>query len=205
MLGEENSSMMKPIWMKPIWMKAIWMKSICFALLLAASLTAANAQLPTDGHLSGSSYVNSYFHFTYTWPANLKPANLPPAAADPHAYEYLLFLARQGSQPYGMVLVAQKLSVAGPHSATMKSSADLIDRLAGSLRAGPVLSNFAKSEKKNARGMVFDELTYMQSGKPSAVLATKMGDYLIEFKCNAQTEGEIRTLENSALGIRLLK
>lgn len=181
------------------------MKPICIALFLAASLTgAANAQLPTDGHVSGSSYVNTYFHFAYTWPANLKPASLP-AAADPRAYEYLLFLARQGSQPYGVVLVAQKLSVAGPHSATMKTSADLIDRLANSLRAGPVLSNIAKSEQKNARGMVFDELTYLQSGKPSAVLATKMGGYLIVFKCNAQSQGDIRTMENSALGIRLLK
>lgn len=205
MLEEEIFSKMKPL-MKPM-MKTIWMKPICLALLVAASWTgAANAQLPTHGHVSGNAYVNTYFHFAYRWPANLKPGDLPAlAATDPHAYEFLLFLARQGTQPYGVVLVAQKLSVAGPHSAAMKSSADLIDRIARSLRAGPVLSNIAKSEKKNARGMIFDELTYLQNGKPSAVLATKMGGYLIVFKCNAQSQGDIRTMENSALGIRLLK
>lgn len=194
MLEVENFSMMRSIRMRPIF----------FAVLLAASLTGAgNAQLPTDGHVSGSSYVNAYFHFAYTWPAMLKPANLP-AASDPQGYEFLLFLAREGSQPYGVAVVAEKLSVAGPHSAAMKSSADLIDRLANSLRAGPVLSNIAKSEKKNTRGMVFDELTYLQSGKPSAVLATKMGQYLIVFKCNAQSQADMRAMENSAMGIRML-
>lgn len=183
------------------------LKPICFALLASAAITgAAGTQSLTSGRMSGHSYVNSYFQFAYVWPANLNPAPLPgsSAANDPHAYEFLLFQARQGTQPYGVVVVAQKLSVTGPHSAAMKTSADLIDRLANSLHAGAVLTNIVKSQKKNARGMVFDELTYQVNGKPSAVLATKIGDYLIEFKFNAQSQADFRSMENSALAIRML-
>jgi hypothetical protein len=65
----------------------------------------------------------------------------------------------------------------------------LIDRIAHSLRSGPILSNITRSEKKSQHGMVFDELSYLQSGKPSSVIAARVGEYLIIFKCNARVRG----------------
>lgn len=180
-----------------------------FALILAALFaTAANAQSPTDGHVAGHSYVNNYFHFAYTWPAMLKVASVPGAAADannPHAYEYLLFMARQGDQPYGVAVVAERLNVSGPHSSGVTSSAGLVDRLAQSLRPGPILSDISRSQTRSARGIVFDKLSYLQNGKPSSVLATQVGQYAIVFKCNADSRPGIQALENSVLALRLFK
>lgn len=90
------------------------------ALILAAvSACVVNAQSPTDSHTTKVSYVNTYFKFAYTWPAMLKPSTLPSPDANgttPRTYEFPLFIAREVGQPYGVVIVAQKLGVAGPHS-----------------------------------------------------------------------------------------
>ena len=178
-------------------------------LLLAVLIAqAAYALAPTDGHIVGNSYVNTYFHFSYAWPAMLKPMPLPAPAADtkgPNAYAFPLFTARTGDQPYGLTLVAEKLNVAGPHSDGIKNSADYIGKIASSLRPGPILSNITQTQKKNAHGVVFDELNYLQSGKPSSVMATQVGQYLIVFKCNAASPGEITQIENSVLALRMLK
>lgn len=178
-----------------------------FLTVIAAVLFTciANAQAPTDGHIAGKSYVNTYFHFSYSWPATLKPQLLPKQTpAGPNTYAFPLFTARQGDQPYGIMIVAEKLSARGPHSSNVKTSAEFVDRIAHSLRPGPVLSNIARA-KKTAHGMVFEELNYLQSGKPSAVIATQMGDYVIVFKCNAQSAPEFAEMEKSALALQKLK
>lgn len=179
------------------------------ALILVALLAAASsAQSPTDGHIAAKSYVNPYFHIAYTWPAILKPTALPAAPAtsgNPSAYAFPLFTARQGDQPYGVVMVAEKLNVAGPHSAGIKTSADYIDRIEHTLRPGPILSNIIRSQKKNARGVIFDVLNFQQNGKPSSVIATQAGNYLIIFKCSAQSAADMVQMENSALALRNVK
>lgn len=183
------------------------LKQLVF-FLAALSACLVYAQTPTNGRSTSKSYINTYFHFAYTWPAILRPSPLPSAAPEStnsHAYEFPLFIARQGDQPYGVILVAQKLNVAGPHSTPLTKSADLIDRIERSLRPGPILSNINRSQKKGSNGGVFDEVSYLQNGKPSAILATKVGDYLIVFKCNAQSPADIRAMENSAVALRLLK
>lgn len=184
-------------------------KSKTFALILAALLTcAASAQSPTDGHIAGKSYVNAYFHIAYTWPAMLKATDLPAASkapSDPKAYAFPLFTARQGDQPYGVVVVAEKLNVAGPHSTGIKSSGEYIDRIQQALRPGPILTNIVRSQKKNAQGVVFDLLNYQLNGKPSSVIATPAGKYVIVFKCSAQSMGDMVQMENSALALRNLK
>ncbi len=181
---------------------------ISFLMMATLIACAVHAESPADGHIAGSAYVNPYFHLSYTWPAMLKPVKVPAAVADannPKAYEFVLFTARQGDKPYGVVMVAEKLNVAGPHSAGVKSSADMIDRLTHSLRPGPILSNFARSQKKSAGGRPFDELSYLMNGKPSSVIATQVGQYLIVFKCNAQSAAEMAQMEKSALGMRVGK
>jgi hypothetical protein len=184
-------------------------KQKTFALILAAFFACfSHAQSPTDGHIAGKSYVNSYFHIAYTWPVMLRPMDLPALSAapnNPSAYAFPLFTARQGDQPYGVVVVAEKLNVVGPHSAGIKTSGDFVDRIEHTLRPGPILSNIVRSQKKNARGMIFDVLNYQQSGKPSSVIATQVGQYLIVFKCNAQSAADMVQMENSALALRNLK
>lgn len=186
------------------------MPTIRILALMAAVLfaNAANALSPADGHISGHKYVNSYFHLSYTWPATLKPEVLHPQPAGNNGatvYAFPLFRAREGNQPYGVVVVAEKLHVASPHTTGFKSSADFINRIAHGLRPGPVLSNIRRSEKKNARGRVFEELSYRMNGKPASLMATQVGQYLIVFKCNAQSTSALSRMENSALGLRIFK
>jgi hypothetical protein len=181
---------------------------ILVVVMAALFASAAYAVSPTDGHVAAKSYVNTYFHFTYSWPAMLEPMNAPaPSAADndPKAYAFKLFSARQGQQPYGVVVVAEKLNVAGPHSTGVKNSADFVDRIAHSLRPGPVLSNINRGQKKNAHGVVFDELSYTQNGEPATVIATQLGDFLIVFKCNAKTAADMSQMEQSALNLHMTK
>lgn len=177
-------------------------------MMAVAFAGAACAQSPADGHVAGHAYVNAYFHLSYTWPAALTPAPkpaAPPEHAMTNSYQTLLFSARQGTQQYGVVLVAEKLNVAGPHSSGLKSSAEMIDRLAGSLRAGPVLGNIHRSQYKSASGRTFDELSYTINGKPSAVIATQVGQYLLVFKCNAESAAGMAQLEKSAFAVRVGK
>ncbi len=177
---------------------------IPFLMMVAALAGAACAQTPADGHIAGHAYVNSYFHITYAWPAILTPAPKAVAArGTTNNYQTLLFTARQRNQPYGVVLVAEKLNVAGPHSTGLKSSAEMIDRLAGSLHPGPVLSNINRSKHKSASGRTFDELNYTINGKPSAVIATQVGQYLIVFKCSAEAAVGMAQLEKSAFAMRV--
>lgn len=181
-------------------------KSIFLALVLAFFATAAFAQSPTDGRISGKSYVNSYFHLTYTWPAILKPQPIP--AADPKnagSYEFLLFSAKQGTQPYGIAVVAQKLGVAGPHSTGIKTAAELLDRMHNSLRPGPILSNISRTQKKSPAGVVFEELDYAQNGKPSAVFATQSGAFVLLFKITAQNPADFVAMQKTVLAARLGK
>lgn len=183
------------------------LKGLVF-ILVAASASVVSAQSPMDGHTTKASYVNTYFKFAYTWPEMLTPVPLPFSGAhdaNPRGYEFSLFKAQEGAQPYGVVVVAQKLNVAGPHSSPLTKSGDLIDRIGRSLRPGPILSNINRSEKKNPRGRVFDELSYVQSGVPSSVIATQVGEYLIVFKCNARSAADIRAMEDSVLTLRMLK
>jgi hypothetical protein len=181
---------------------------ILLLMMAVAASGAACAQTAADGHIVGHAYVNSYFHIAYTWPAMLTPR--PAAAAAPdhgmtNNYQIPLFIAREGKQPYGVLVLAEKLNVAGPHSTGLKSSAEMIDRLASGLRAGPVLKNIQRSQKKSAAGKTFDELTYTMSGKPSAVMATQVGQYLIVFKCSAESAAEMAQMEKAALAMRVGK
>jgi hypothetical protein len=172
--------------------------------LVAISVSAAFAQSPSEGKIAGNAYTNKYFHLTYTWPAALKPQPIPAADAKTMgSYEFLLFSAKQGDQPFGIAVVAQKLNVAGPHSDGVKSPAELLDRMHRSLRPNSILTNISRSQKKAPGGAVFEQLDYTVNGKPSTVLATQSGQYALLFKCSAQNTADLATLQKSVLSARL--
>ena len=175
-----------------------------FAAIFVAS--AAFAQSPADGRIAGNSYTNKYFHLDYTWPAILKPEPIPAADSKTMgSYEFLLFTAKQGNQPFGVAVVAQKLNVAGPHSEGVKSPAELLDRMHHSLRPNNILTNITRSQKKSSGGIVFEQLDYAVNGKPSTVLATQSGQYVLLFKCAAQNAADLAAMQKSVLAVKLAK
>ncbi len=185
------------------------MSPIKTLVLLAGALlsSAAFALSPSDGHIAGKAYVNSYFHLTYAWPSSLTPQSLPTATADSggKAYAFHLFSALQKDPSYGVVLVAEKLNIAGPHSNGVQSSVDYISRIEHGLKPGPILSNIVHTQRKNTRGMVFEELSYLQNGRPASVMATQVGEYLLVFKSNAPSSWDMAQIESSVLSARVTK
>lgn len=176
------------------------------SLVLAASCGAAGvAQSPADGKITGHTYVNPVLHISYTWPATLSAKPLPApatASASVHAYMYPLFIAAAGDAPFGVVAVAEKMNVAGPHSGGITSAAGYIDHLAQSLQPGPVLSDFKRSKATGATGIQFEKLSYLIEGKPAAVYAMQTGTYVLVFKCNAPTAAGMAQIEKSVLALK---
>ncbi len=186
-------------------MRRLNLAPIVLTVLFAA---AAFAQSPANGKINGRTYVNPTLHISYTWPAMLdaKPMPAPDsAAASVHAYSYPLFIAGQGNQPFGVVAVAEKLNVAGPHSTGITSAAGYMDRLTQSLHPGPMLSDFKRSKATGTAGVSFEKLTFLMQGKPSAVYAMQAGPYVVVFKCNAQSAADMALMEKSVLAVRKTK
>lgn len=186
-------------------MRRLKLAPVVLAVLFAA---AAFAQSPANGKISGRTYMNSFLHISYTWPATLEAKPMPKpdeAAASVNAYSFPLLIAGQGSQPYGVVATAVKLNVAGPHSTGIKSAAGYIDRLTQSLHPGPMLSDFQRTKITGSDEFVFEKLSYRMQGKPAAVYATQLGQFVLVFKCNAQSAADMAVMEKSVLAVKKTK
>lgn len=177
---------------------------ICFAALFLGCSALVYAQSPADGQIHGASYENTYFKFTYTWPRSLQPIDVsslqlpkPPSSGN----EFLLFSAREGNEPDGVVVVAERMNVPTGHSGVLKSSSDLIDRIA---HFSPEQHVTGQSRKHftNADGLVFDELDYVEDSVPSSAIAFQIRDFLIVFKCNAKSAAELDEMNKSIAAIR---
>jgi len=172
-------------------------------LLLFGLSNLALSQSPTDGEIQRTSYENTYFRFCYSWPSFLRPYNvsalqLPPKA--PTNNEFLLFSARQGNEPDGVVIVAERMNA---HT-QLKSSSDFLDWIA---RFRPEQHVIMQPRKHftNANGFVIDELDYTEDGVPSSAIVIQVRDFLIAFKCNAKSVRDRDAMDRSIAQIRRLK
>jgi hypothetical protein len=177
---------------------------LVFLLMAASSMVA---QSPIDGKVVGSSYENSYFKFSYVWPAILRPfdtASLHLPQSSPYANEFLLFSARQGDEAYGVVVLAVRLNAVTPHSKGIRDGVDFLDRVS---RFNPEQHAVIVSRKHftNAAGFVFDQLDYTENGTPSSAIAAQIGQFLIVFKCNAKSAADLAEMNRSAIALRLIK
>jgi hypothetical protein len=184
------------------------MRSV-YLILLSLSIAASNgfSQSPNDGKVLENSYVNSYFKFSYTWPAMLRPydtksLNLPQSS--PYANEFMLFSARLGDEPYGVLVVAERLNAITPHSRGIRDGADFLDRVA---RFNPEQHAVIESRKHfaNADGVPFDELIYTTNGEYTSAISAQIGSFLIVFRCNAKSEADLAEMNRSVVALRLIK
>jgi hypothetical protein len=165
----------------------------------------AGAQSPTDGRVQGGAYVNSYFHVSYTWAKNLQPLDLASLHLPQKSIsgnEFLLFSARQGDQPYGVVMLAEKLNVPTPHSSKgLKDAAEMMEMIMR-FRPEQHVAILSKKHFTSANGFVFDELDYTENGEYSGALITPVGDSLLVFKCNAQSAADLATMTASVTAMQ---
>ena len=177
-------------------------KVVHFLFLLAA--LRGISQSPNDGRVTGSSYENSYFKFSYAWPAMLKPydtnsLNLPQSS--PYANEFMLLAVRQGDEPFGIVVVAERLNAITPHSRGIRDGEDFLVRVA---RFPPEQHAVIQERKhfKNPAGLTIDQLIYTEKGGYSSATAVQIGNFLIVFKCNAKTSSDLAEMNKSVVALR---
>lgn len=176
-------------------------------LLLILCPIFVSAQSPDDGRVLGNAYVNSYFRFSYVWPAMLKPydtksLNLPPKS--PYDNEFLLFAARQGDEPFGVVVLAERLNAMTPHSKGIRDGADFLDRVE-KFRPEQHAVVKARDHFTSAAGLTIDQLVYTEDGAYSSAVTAQIGSFLIVFKCNAKSPVDLEEMDKSIVAIRLMK
>ena len=179
--------------------------SVFLALPLLVSQSVAPS--PTDGRVIGNAYVNSYFHFSFAWPKIVQPfdtssLNLGPQS--PYGNEFMLFCAREGNEPYGVIMLAEKLNVPTPHSTGVRDSADFLNRLMR-FRPDEHVTNVSKKHFNGTGGLVFDEVDYEQNGGFSSGIITTVGQFLIVFKCNAKSASELALINQSVAAMQIQK
>ncbi len=178
------------------------MRSRALALLLAMLFAdRLIAQSPGDGHVAGGAYVNAYFRFSYVWPKILQPVdpsslNLPHTASQK---EFLLFSAKQGNMPYGVILIAERLHVPGPHTSGIRDGNDFLDRVMRSWDASSPGKVLDRKHLLGGNGLTFDELDYLQNDEYNSALVTQIGEFLLAFRCNSKTEAGLREMGESVL------
>jgi hypothetical protein len=176
-------------------------------LLLFATTFCGLAQSPSEGKVVGNAYVDSYFKFSYVWPAMLKPyeTNSPNAPAiSPDANEFILFSARQGDEPFGIVVTAERLKTVTPHSKGARDGADFLVRME-KFRPEQHAVIQARNHFKNAAGLTIDQLIYTENGEFSSATAVQIGGFLIVFKCNAKSQADLGEMNRSVVAVRTIK
>jgi hypothetical protein len=148
-------------------------------------------------------------HFTYVTPNILQPiptasVNIHPANPNPN--EFMLFAARQGSEPFGIVMIAEKLHVTTAHNSTgFKDGADFLRRIAPGVGPDSHMKVLGNKHFTNADGLIVDELDYQIENEYDSGIAIEIGQYLVVFKCNAKSVADLTTMTKSALATRQTK
>lgn len=117
----------------------------------------------------------------------------------PNPNESLLFAARQGNEPYGVVILCEKLHTPWHNFAGFKDGSDFLRRIPV---GWPPEAHFKILSSKHAvtsGGFPVDELDYSVNGEYDSGITVQMGDYIVVFKCNAKSPADLDEMIRSAL------
>lgn len=185
------------------------MRNTRVALLLFIScFSMAWAQSPTDGQTQANSYINSYFHFVYKCPQILHPVDTASIKTQPPANstkEFLLFSAQQGSEPFGIMILAEKPNFHRQLPSGITESEDLIEHIKKwwDPKGQPII--LSETHFKNPSGLIVYDLEYMIFGEYDAAVVTQIGEFQIVFRCNAKSREDLMEMTRSAGEIQLQK
>lgn len=182
--------------------------AILSTVILATLVSTTPAPSPTDGHWQAGVYVNSYFRFSYSLPGILRPVDTSSLKLKPSSQpdrEFLLFTAKQGDKPFGVLVLAEKPNFRSQRSDGLTESEGFLEQVkkwwdpAGNPR---ILS---QTHFTNADGLTFYELDYIIFREYTSAIATQMGEFQIVFKCNAESASDLAIMTKSVLATRRLK
>ena len=179
------------------------MRSVLLVFIISITfLVGCRAESPADGHVEGGAYQNSFLRFSYVWPKPLQPVdskslNLPHT---PSQDEFLLFSAKQGNEPFGVVIIAERLHVPTQHTNGIQDGADFLNKVIRSWdTSGKVLR---RTRVVGSNGLSFDELDYFRDNGYGSAITTQIGQFLVAFRCNAKTESDLLEMVRSVLASR---
>ncbi|MGB8260608.1 MAG: hypothetical protein WCE75_09670 [Terracidiphilus sp.] len=184
------------------------LRSAFLPYLLFLSAAWAGAQSPSDGRVEGKAYLNTFFHLSYAWPAILQPQefsamNLPKAS--PRGVEFFLFAARQGSEPYGVVMIAEKSRALTSNPKDFQDAADLISRVKRGIDPSLPWKPLGERHVKNESGLAVDEFDYLVAREYSSAFVVTLDGDLIVARCNARTAADLKVMTDSLLAMRRTK
>jgi hypothetical protein len=176
-------------------------RGLRFVLVVAAmGWTAAAGQTAADGSLQGNVYSNRYFKISLTLPQNLHPIDV--ASLNVHGpardHESLMLAARDGNDSSGMILLAEKLNVG---SSPIADGQDFLRKVRKSWDDGEVLDG--QQVRTQKYGLTFEELDYeIPKVEFDSAIVTRVGDYLLAFRCNAKSKEELKGMVDAVMAMR---
>jgi hypothetical protein len=97
----------------------------------------------------------------------------------PNPNESLLFSARQGTEPFGVVIIAEKLGVSTQPSRGIKDGTDFLDRVIVSSGLTNKERILKRTTLTNTYGLTFQELDYLIDGGYSSAITIQVGQWLM--------------------------
>ena len=183
------------------------MRVFLIIVFLGSSILCGQAQSPADGHVDPHAYINTYLHFAYAWPPILQPQDPALLHLAPHSNpnEALLFSARQGNEPYGVIVLSEKLNTPWHNFAGFKDGPDFLRRIPVGWPPEARFKILASKHVTTPGGLVVDEMDYTVSGEFDSGITIQIGDYIVVFKCNSASLGDLDMMTKSILAIRRTK
>ena len=176
-------------------------RKLGLALVIAVlGAVTAVGQSAADGSVRGNVYSNSYFKISLTLPPNLHAVDLASLSAhvQPQKNEFLLLAAREGDAPSGIVLLAVKLNASPNH---VVDEQDFLRKVQKSWDAGEVLDGQQVRIQKD--GPTFHQLDYeIPKVEFDSAIVTRVGDYLLVFKCNAKSKEALKVMVDAVTAMR---
>ena len=135
----------------------------------------------------------------------LDPAAAGSSFADPGSHpnpnESLLFAARRGNEPYGVVVLSEKLHTPWHNFAGFKDGPDFLRRIPTGWPPEAHFKILSSRHSITPAGFLVDELDYSVNGEYDSGITVQTGDYIVVFKCNAKSAADLAMMTSSALAI----
>jgi hypothetical protein len=176
-----------------------------FVFLFCFFAACAGAQSPTDGHMEGSTYVNTFFRLAYELPANFRPETLSQMTLpkrSPRDVEFFLIAARQGNDAYGVVMIAEKTRALTSDPRDFQNAADILSRIKRGFDPSLTWKPLGEKHFTNHAGLAIDEFDYVIAGEYSSAFVVSLDGYLIVARCNARSAADLKMMTDSLAAMR---
>jgi len=167
-----------------------------FAVLASmAGCTRMGAQRSTGGEV----YRNAQFGIEMTIPSGMHQVDVSTLGFTAKATtdDFPMMAAKEGDDPYGIVMIAQRLNVG---RMPLVDASDFMRRVEKGRDPNAILG---RGETTNASGLVMDHLDWKEpNGQFGSAVITRVQDYLIVVRCNAKSESDIKAMVNAFTSMR---